>query len=319
MRAACLVLDTATGGGINWINVDAGMDCYKRTGVPLPEETVDTIRRVGLVLKSPLTTPSGGGFRSVNVTLRERLGLYAGVRRARTLPGIQTRFKDVDIITFRHNIGDLYGAVETVQGDRGARVVQLVTSFNEASFRKLCVRAFRWAQRNRKTRVTIAVKDNILKRSGGLYYETFMAVAAGFPGISADKVLIDAIAMKLVQDPCTFQVLVAPNLFGDILTDLTAGLVGGLGVAPGGNIGDECAIFEAVHGTAPDIAGEGLANPMALILSGAEMLEHAGLVQEADNVSTAVLQALHAGQTTRDLGGSLNTTGFAEAVCNHLL
>jgi isocitrate dehydrogenase (NAD+) len=319
MRAACRVLDAATNGGINWIDVDAGMDCYKRTDTPLPDETVDTIRRVGLAFKSPLTTPSGGGFRSVNVRLREELELYAGVRRARTLPGIQTRFTKVNLITFRHNIGDLYGAVETVQGDRGERVVQLVTRFNEASFRKLCLRAFRWAKRNRKTRVTIAVKDNILKCSGGIYHEAFMAVAADFPGITADKVLIDAITMKLVQTPSNFQVLVAPNLFGDILTDLTAGLVGGLGVAPGGNIGDECAIFEAVHGTAPDIAGEGLANPMALILSGAEMLEHAGLVHEADNVSAAVVQALNAGHCTRDLGGTLNTTEFAEVVSNLLL
>jgi isocitrate/isopropylmalate dehydrogenase len=318
MRAACLVLDAATGGGINWIDLDAGEGCYKRTDVPLPEETVSQLRQIGLGLKSPLTTPSGGGFRSVNVSLRERLHLYAGVRRVRTLPGVQSPFQDVDITTFRHNIGDLYGADETVSGHVGNRQVRLATHFHEASFLKLCRRAFAWAAQHGKTRVTVALKDNILKLSGRVYREAFESIAAQYPSIKADLIKVDAICMMLVQNPQQFQVIAAPNLFGDILSDLTAGLVGGLGVAPGGNIGDNCAIFEAVHGTAPNIAGMGVANPTALMLSGTELLTHAGLIEEADRVSRALLQALRAGDRTRDLGGTLNTHEFTQAVLQHL-
>lgn len=318
MEATCVVLDAVTGGAITWVDLEAGEDCFKRTDVPLPETTVDQLRQIGLGLKSPLTTPSGGGFRSVNVSLRERLHLYAGVRRVRTLPGVQALFQDVDITTFRHNIGDLYGADETVSGHVGHRQVRLVTHFHEASFLKLCGRAFAWAVQHGKTRVTVALKDNILKLSGGVYNEAFKSIAAQYPNITADLIKVDAICMKLVQDPRQFQVIVAPNLFGDILSDLTAGLVGGLGVAPGANIGDNCAIFEAVHGTAPDIAGLGMANPTALMLSGAELLTHVGMTDEAYRVSRAILQALRAGDRTRDLSGRLNTREFTDAVLQHL-
>jgi isocitrate dehydrogenase (NAD+) len=313
--AACRVLE-ATGVPLEWDDQPAGASSFEATGDSLPSRTLESIRRNKVALKGPTATPSGTGFRSVNVRLRQDLDLYANYRPARSLPGVPSRYDNVDLIVIRENTEGLYSGLEhtVVPG-----VVESLRIITEKASRRVARFAFETAVRNGRRRVTAVHKANILKLSDGLFLDVVGDVAREFPQIAYDDCIVDAAAMKLVLNPANFDVLVMENLFGDILSDLTSGLVGGLGLTPSGNIGDELAVFEAVHGTAPDIAGHDLANPTALILSGALMLRHLGESEAADRVENAVRQVFVEGTTlTGDLGGNASTTEFTDAAVRHL-
>jgi isocitrate dehydrogenase (NAD+) len=310
--AARLVLDTAASSPISWEECEAGGDYIGRYGKPLPDETIESIRRTGVALKGPITTPVGSGFRSVNVELRKRLDLYANFRPARTMPGVTSRYEDVDLMIVRENTEGLYSGLEhiVVPG-----VVESLRVITEKGSERIVRYAFELARSQGRRRVTAVHKANILKLSDGLFLEVARRVARDFPDIEYDEAIVDATAMRLVMDPRAFDVLVMENLFGDIVSDLTAGLVGGLGLAPSSNIGEHAAMFEAVHGSAPDIAGKGVANPTALTLAGAMMLHHMGDHDGGDRVEQAVIGVLQEGSCrTADLGGTASTMAFAEAV-----
>jgi len=308
--AARQVLD-ASGVKFEWQEALAGVAALESLGDPLPEATIEAVRAADATLKGPTTTPSGVGFRSINVALRQQLTLYANYRPARSLPGIKTRYDDVDLIVVRENTEGLYSGLEhtVVPGVvESLRIITAVASERIAKF------AFETAQRQNRKRVTCVHKANILKLSDGLFLDSCRKVAADFPEIEFDDCIVDAAAMKLVINPQQFDVMVMENLFGD-LSDLTSGLVGGLGVTPSANVGDGMAVFEAVHGSAPDIAGKGIANPTALILSGVLMLRYLGEKDAADRVEGAIRAVLAAGETmTGDLGGKATTRQFTEAV-----
>jgi len=301
----------AAGAPVAWEDMEAGLGCIERTGVGLPPETMQSILRNKVALKGPTTTPIGGGHKSINVTIRKALDLYANVRPSRSLPGVHTRFENVDLVIVRENVEDTYGGIEHMQSPDLAQCLRLITrpgSLNIARY------AFEMARRERRKRVTCVNKANIMKITDGLFLECFRQVAKDYPDIEADEILIDNCCMQLVVNPGKFDVLLTTNLFGDILSDLCAGLVGGLGVAPGGNIGDGKAVFEAVHGSAPDIAGKGLANPTALLLSGVQMLRSLGMLAHADRIEQGLRGALVDGVKTRDLGGNATTREFTRAV-----
>jgi isocitrate dehydrogenase (NAD+) len=309
--AACRVLE-ATGLPLEWDEQPGGASSFEATGDPLPQTTLDSIRRNKVALKGPTATPSGTGFRSVNVRLRQQLDLYANYRPARSLPGVPSRYDNVDLIVIRENTEGLYSGLEhtVVPG-----VVESLRIITEKGSRRVARFAFETAIRNGRRRVTAVHKANILKKSDGLFLDVVGQVAREYPQIVYDDCIVDAAAMKLVLNPANFDVLVMENLFGDILSDLTSGLVGGLGLTPSGNFGDELAVFEAVHGTAPDIAGRDLANPTALILSGALMLRRLGENQAADLIESAVRCVFAEGNTlTGDLGGDATTTEFTDAI-----
>jgi isocitrate dehydrogenase (NAD+) len=300
---------------ITWEDAEAGLGHIERGGNGLPPETMASIVRNKVALKGPTTTPIGGGHKSVNVTIRKALDLFANVRPCKSLPGVHTRFDNVDLIIVRENVEDTYGGIEHMQSPDVAQCLKLITrpgSLNIARY------AFEMARREGRKRVTCVQKANIMKITDGLFLDCFRQVAAEFPDIVADEILIDNCCMQLVVNPSKFDVLLTPNLFGDILSDLCAGLVGGLGVAPGGNIGAGKAVFEAVHGSAPDIAGKGLANPTALLLSGIQMLRYMGLLAHADRVEQGMRLALVEGVRTRDLGGSASTREFAKGIISQL-
>ena len=288
---------------------------------PLPRETLDSIRRSGVALKGPLATPSGSGFRSINVAIRKELELYANVRPVVTLvPG--QRYEDIDLVLIRENTEGLYVGVEHYIGLEGdpraaAESVMIITRFG---VERIVRYAFEYARREGRKKVTLAHKANILKYTQGLFLEVGEAVAADFAGeVQFESKIIDATAMQLVKDPYVFDVLVMENMFGDILSDLMAGLVGGLGLAPAANVGGDVSMFEAVHGSAPDIAGQGVANPSALLLAAAMMLDHVAQSDVAERVRSALQLALADPCTrTRDLAGTANTEGFVAAVLNHL-
>ncbi len=309
--AARAILD-ASGVPIEWIEAEAGQTAFEAHGDPLPETTLAAIRSADATLKGPTATASGAGFRSVNVALRQKLNLFANYRPARSLPGVKTRFEDIDLIVIRENTEGLYSGLEhtVVPGVvESLRVITKVASERIARF------AFQTARRQDRKRVTCVHKANILKLSDGLFLKTCQEVATEFSDIEFDDCIVDAAAMKLVSNPHAFDVLVMENLFGDILSDLTSGLVGGLGVTPSANVGEKLAVFEAVHGTAPDIAGKGLANPTALVLSGVLMLRFLGEKKAADIVENAVREVLAEGKTiTGDLGGKASTGEFTQAV-----
>jgi isocitrate dehydrogenase (NAD+) len=318
--AVVAVLD-ALGSPFAWDVQRGGLAGIEDGGDPLPKATLDSIRRTKLALKGPLTTPVGGGFRSVNVRLREEFALYANVRPARTLlPG--GRYEDIDIVLVRENLEGLYVAFEhyiPIDGDQHA--VALSTGVNTRSAsRRIAEFAFDYAVRNGRKKVTIVHKANVLKALTGVFLETALDVAKRYEGrVAFDERIVDACAMQLVLDPWRYDVIVTTNLFGDILSDLIAGLVGGLGAAPGANIGAHAAIFEAVHGSAPDIAGQGLANPLALLLAAALMLEHVGRQDLARALRAAMDAAMREdGVRTRDLGGTASTAGFAQAIIRRL-
>ncbi len=295
----------------------AGVTALESVGEPLPAAVLDSIRRTGVALKGPLTTPSGAGFRSVNVALRQEFDLYANVRPARTIvPG---RYEDVDLVLVRENTEGLYVGVEHyigVGGDRkaAAESVMVVTRYGAE---RIVRYAFEYAKRNGRRKVTLVHKANILKVTQGLLLDVGREIAEAYAGeIEFEDRIIDATAMQLVLDPGKFDVLVMENMFGDILSDEIAGLVGGLGFAPAANVGEDVAIFEAVHGAAPDIAGQGIANPTALILAGALMLDHLGEAAAAARVRGALQEIFDQGRVrTRDAGGSANTQEFADAIC----
>jgi isocitrate dehydrogenase (NAD+) len=305
----------AAGGTINWERVDAGMGAVDKHKDPLPQATIDSMKKNGLALKGPLATPSGGGYRSVNVTLRQQFDMYANVRPAKTIPGVPSRYTNVDLVIVRENTEDLYAGVEHYIDPRrsAAESIAIITRFGSE---RCIVYAFEYARRHGRKKVTLVHKANILKMSNGLFLDVGKEVAQRYPEIQFDDMIVDATAMKLVIAPERFDVIVTMNLFGDILSDLCAGLIGGLGVAPAANIGDGgCSMFEAVHGTAPDIAGKGIANPTGLMLSAAMLLDHVDQKAAAARLRTGIFAALANPETrTGDLGGKGNTATYTDAV-----
>ena len=309
--AAKRVVD-ASGAEITWHGVDAGESQMEKYGTPLPQHVLDSVRADGIALKGPITTPIGVGFRSVNVALRKEFDLYANVRPARTFKGVESRYENVDLVVVRENTEDLYAGIEHKIGDVAAESIKLIT---RAGSERIARFAFDYAVKNGRKKVTCVHKANIMKLSDGLFLDVCRGVAAEYPQIEFEDKIVDALCMQLVQHPETFDVLGLPNLYGDIVSDLCAGLVGGLGLAPSANIGKDAAIFEAVHGSAPKHAGLNDANPTALILSAVLMLRHLGESAAADRVETAVLALLAEGKSvTHDLGGNLGTSEFADAV-----
>ena len=292
-----------------------GRRAEETEGDPLPPGVLDLIRRHRVALKGPVGTPIGKGFASVNVRLRKTLDLYANLRPVKTVPAVPARYEDVDIVVIRENTEDLYSGLEhtVVPG-----VVESLKIITEVASTRIAEFAFEYARRHGRRRVTAIHKANIMKLSDGLFLDCFRRVAARYPDIGADDRIVDAACMKLVMDPHGFDVMLLENLYGDIVSDIAAGLVGGLGVVPGANLGREVAVFEAVHGTAPDIAGTGKANPAALLMSAVLMLHHLDLGALADRVEKALFATFAAGIRTADLGGTATTSGFAEAVAERL-
>ena len=319
ISAATVRAVEAAGGKLTWERADAGAGAVAKHGDPLPQATIDSIKRNALALKGPLATPSGGGYRSVNVTLRQQFDLYANVRPAKTIAGVPSRYTNVDLVIVRENTEDLYAGVEHYVDPRrtAAESIAIITRFGSE---RVITYAFEYARAQGRKKVTLVHKANILKMSNGLFLDTGKEVAKKYPDIAFDDMIVDATAMKLVTQPERFDVIVTMNLFGDILSDLTAGLIGGLGVAPASNIGnDNYAMFEAVHGTAPDIAGKGIANPTALMLSAAMLLDHVDQRDAGDRVRKGVYAALGNAETrTGDLGGKANTQAFTDAVIRNL-
>ena len=315
MAATRRILD-ALGAPFEWDVQQAGMAAVAAAGDPLPPATLDSIRRTGLALKGPLTTPVGGGFRSINVRLREEFKLYANVRPARTL--IAGRYDKIDLVLVRENLEGLYVAFEHfIPIDDDPQAVAISSGVNtRAGSRRIAQYAFEYAVRNGRKKVTIVHKANVLKALTGIFLETARDVAKAYEGrVAVDDRIVDACAMQLVLNPWQFDVLLCTNLFGDILSDEIAGLVGGLGLAPGANIGEDAAIFEAVHGSAPDIAGKGVANPIAVLYAAALMLEHVGRQALAVRLRTAIDATVHEDNVrTRDLGGQSSTNEIAEAI-----
>ncbi|MDQ4036340.1 MAG: isocitrate/isopropylmalate dehydrogenase family protein [Chloroflexota bacterium] len=315
-QAARQVLE-ATGIRFEWDVQQAGEATIAGEGTPLPARVIDSIRANGVAIKGPITTPIGSGFRSVNVELRQALELYANVRPARTMKGVETRYEHVDLIIVRENTEDLYAGIEHRVGPDAAESIKIIT---RAASQRIARYAFEYAVRNGRRKVTAVHKANIMKLSDGLFLESCQQVAAEYAGrVEFEDRIVDNMCMQLVQKPDLYDVLVLPNLYGDIVSDLAAGLVGGLGVAPGANIGEKAAVFEPVHGSAPKYAGQNKANPTALILSGALMLRHLGELAAADAVESAVREVVAAGDTvTYDLGGSAGTREFGDAVAARL-
>jgi isocitrate dehydrogenase (NAD+) len=311
VEAARRVIDAA-GVQIDWEVVEAGEAMIEKCGTPLPQYVLDSIKKNKIALKGPLTTPIGKGFRSVNVTLRQELNLFANVRPARNLPCVETRFSGVDLIIVRENTEDLYAGIEHLVGRDAAESIKVIT--REASTR-IARYAFGLARREGRRKVTAVHKANIMKLTDGLFLECARQVAAEYPDIEYEEYIVDAMCMKLVQTPENYDVLLLPNLYGDIVSDLCAGLVGGLGVAPGANIGEEAAVFEPVHGSAPRHAGLNRVNPLATILSGVMMLKHVGEMDAARRIEEAVIRVLKEKKSlTYDLGGSASTSEMADAI-----
>ena len=310
------VLD-ATGIEFEWEVVEAGEATIAAHGTPLPEAVLESIRRNKVAIKGPVTTPVGEGFRSVNVSLRQALGLYANLRPARSMQGVVSRFDGIDLVIVRENTEDLYAGIEHRVGRDAAESIKIIT--REASER-IARFAFEYAVANGRRKVTAVHKANIMKLSDGLFLESCRTVAADYAGrIEFEDRIVDNMCMQLVQKPELYDVLVLPNLYGDIVSDLAAGLVGGLGVAPGANIGPDAAVFEAVHGSAPKYAGQNKANPTALILSGALMLRHLGHPDVAGRLEDALRAVVAEGRSvTYDLGGNAGTSQFADAIIERL-
>ncbi len=305
----------ASGLKIDWDIQTAGADVIEAEGVPLPERVLNSIKKNKIALKAPVTTPIGKGFRSVNVQLRKELDLYANLRPCKNLPNIKTRFDNVDIVVVRENTEDLYAGIERQVDEDTAESIKIITRKASERIAKF---AFDYAVKNNRREVCCVTKANIMKLSDGLFLECFRNVAKDYPQIETREILVDNLCMQLVQKPSQFDVLVLPNLYGDIVSDLCAGLIGGLGVAQGANIGIDCAVFEPVHGSAPDIKGQNKANPTALLLSAIEMLRYIGENNYADRIEAALFKTLKSGICTCDLGGMTSTTTFADAVIKNL-
>jgi isocitrate dehydrogenase (NAD+) len=307
------VLDAA-GLDIAWDRHEAGLLAFERTGETLPAALLDSIRRTRVALKGPITTPVGAGFTSVNVGLRKALELYANLRPVANLPGVKSRFEQVDLVIVRENTEDLYAGLEheVVPG-----VVESLKIITEKASTRIAAFAFEYAARRGRRKITAIHKANNMKLGDGLFLESVRAVAARHSSITYDERIVDAACMHLVMRPEQFDVLLLPNLYGDIVSDLCAGLVGGLGIVPGANLGADAAVFEAVHGSAPDIAGRNIANPTALLLSALMMLDHIGESAAARRIRAALDRTLTDGRVrTRDLGGTATTSAFADAVAD---
>jgi isocitrate dehydrogenase (NAD+) len=323
VAGAAVRILAATGVEIDWVEHYAGLAALDRgSDTPLPTETLDAVRAHGIALKGPCSTPIGGGFSSVNVGIRKGLNLYGAVRPIRSVPGVKTRYEDVDLVVIRENTEGLYSGIENTITEG------VVTSLKVATV-KACRRiarfAFDYATKKGRKKVTTLHKANIMKLSDGLFIECAQAEHDKYPGIEYTETIIDAGCMRIVRNPADFDMLLCENLYGDLMSDLCAGLVGGLGVVPGANFGDGCAVFEAVHGTAPDIAGRNVADPLAMIMSAVMMLDHLAETTSDDTYSVAARQIEEAYVTcikerlcTRDLGGSLSTSAFADAIIAHL-
>ena len=314
-KAAQRVID-ASGVKIKWDIQDAGGDLIQKHGSPLPHSVIDSVKRNGIALKGPITTPVGEGFRSVNVALRKELDLFANVRPVKTYKGIASKFESVDIVIVRENTEDLYAGIEYMIGDDVAQSIKVFT-------RKGCERiirfAFEYAKKEGRRKVTAVHKANIMKCTDGMFLDIARNISKEYLEIEFEDMIIDAMCMRLVQSPESYDVLVLPNLYGDIVSDLCAGLVGGLGVVPGVNIGKAIAIFEPVHGSAPGIAGEDLANPTAMILSGVHMLKYMGEIESAERIEKAIAKVIYEGESiTCDLGGKSSTSEFTDKVISVL-
>ena len=313
--AVVKIIDAA-GVKINWDRQTAGLDVIEKEGVPLPNRVIESIKKNKVALKAPVTTPIGKGFRSVNVQLRRELDLYANVRPCKNIEGIKTPFNNVDLVVIRENTEDLYAGIERKVDDDTAEGIKLIT--RKASTR-IVKYAFEYAEKMGRKTVWAVTKANICKLTDGLFLECAREVAKNYPNIEYKEVLVDALCMQLVQNPSKFDVLVLPNLYGDIVSDLTAGLIGGLGVAQGANIGLEASVFEPVHGSAPDIKGQNLANPSALLLCAVEMLKNIDEFEAAQKIEKALFKTIKEGKIlTQDLGGSAKTTEFRDEIIKNL-
>jgi isocitrate dehydrogenase (NAD+) len=324
VSAAVRTVFEAAGAPVRFVEHQAGEAAVKAGHKDLlPEETLDAIRHHHVALKGPCTTPIGKGFRSINVALRKTLNLYAAVRPVRSLPGVKTRYENVDLVIVRENTEGLYSGIENQITDGVVASMKVAT---RAACHRIALWTFRYATHRKRRKVTVLHKANIMKLTDGMFIEEARRVhSRDYPNIEYEEMIIDAASMRLVQDPTQFDILLCENLYGDIVSDLCAGFVGGLGVTPGANIGDQDAVFEAVHGSAPTIAGQDIANPLALLMSGVMMLNH--LADErndpdcrkaAERIKAAYNKALEGGQTTKDLGGSLGTKDFAKALVERI-
>ena len=333
----------ATGVPITWDVQEAGLDVFEKEGTPLPQRVIDSIKKNKVAIKGPITTPVGTGFRSVNVTLRQVLDLYCCLRPSKTFKGVRTRFQNIDLIIFRENTEDLYAGIEFEKGSEDTtKVINLINGLTGKVIRadsgvsikpisvfgseRIVKAAFEYARKNKRRKVTAVHKANIMKFSDGLFLETARNVAAKYPDIEFEDRIVDNMCMQLVQKPELYDILVLPNLYGDIVSDLAAGLIGGLGVAPGANLGEEYAVFEPVHGSAPKYKGLNKVNPLAMILSGVMMLKHIGEFQAAGNLESAIAAVLEEGKrVTYDLKPVPNdptaatTSQFADAVIEKLI
>ncbi|NOZ69694.1 MAG: isocitrate/isopropylmalate dehydrogenase family protein [Deferribacteres bacterium] len=340
-EAARRVLE-ATGVGFEWDIQNAGEDVYKEEGTPLPERVIESIKRNKVAIKGPITTPVGTGFRSVNVTLRQTLDLYSCVRPCKTYKGAKTRYEGIDLVIFRENTEDLYAGIEFQKDSEGAKaIIDTVRKISGRSIRqdsgisikpisvfgteRIVRAAFEYARKNKRRKVTAVHKANIMKFSDGLFLEVAREVARRYPDIEFEDKIVDNMCMQLVQKPGLYDVLVLPNLYGDIVSDLAAGLVGGLGLAPGANIGDEYAVFEATHGSAPKYKGLNKVNPLAVILSGVMMLRHLGETEAADRLDNAIASVIEEGKdVTYDMKpdpddpGAATTSGVADAIISRI-
>ena len=305
----------AAGVDIVWDIQTAGSDVIEKEGVPLPQRVIDSVKRNKIALKSPVTTPIGKGFRSVNVQLRKELDLYANLRPCYNLPNIETRYENVDIVVVRENTEDLYAGIERQVDENTAESIKIIT---RAASERIAEFAFDYAVKNNRKEVCVVTKANICKLSDGLFLDCARKIAKKYPNIGFREILVDNCCMQLVQNPNQFDTLLLPNLYGDIVSDLCAGLVGGLGIAQGANIGKDYAVFEPVHGSAPDIAGQDKANPTAMLMSAIEMLNFIGETTAAAKIKSAVFETLKSGIKTADIGGNASCSEFTNAVVQRL-
>ena len=297
---------------------NAGEKVYNETGELIPESLYKSIEKNKVALKGPITTPIGKGFRSINVYLRKKYDLYSNIRPIKTLPGIKTRYENIDLVIFRENTEGLYIGEEKFENEEQTSAIAIKRITKKGSFR-IIKAAFEYAKANNLNKVTVVHKANILKITDGLFLDTAREIAKDYPGITAEEVIIDNMCMQLVMNPEKYQVIVTMNLYGDILSDLCAGLVGGLGLAPGANIGEDIAVFEAVHGSAPDIAGQNKANPLALLFTSIDMLKYLKENEKAEQIEKAVLRVLEKGEVlTADLGGSATTEELTAEIIKNL-
>ena len=302
--------------GVEWEEFHAGAEFYERSGQLLQDGLLEEIARVGVALKGPTATPIGSGFRSINVQLRQHFKTFANLRPVHSLEGVKSRYDDVDLVIVRENTEDLYKGIENMMDEDTAFGIKLIT---RAACEKISHFAFKYAEEKGRKKVTCVHKANIMKMTDGMFLKVFEEVAKEYPAIEADSVIVDALCMKLVTGPTQFDVLVAPNLYGDIISDLCAGLVGGLGFAPSANIGDDAVIYEAVHGSAPDIAGQGISNPTSLLLSFAMMLKDNAKGDDAQRLENAIFGVVREGKkTTGDIGGRSSTEEFTQAIIERL-